>query len=116
MALAILPDGRILAGEMQEGLMVSADVGETWKRTLDAGLMGLAVNPRDPRRILATGPGILLSRDGGKTWVEAFRLGAGAGPVGWAPSDPQTAYVVGFDQALYETTDGGETWNAVRKG
>jgi photosystem II stability/assembly factor-like uncharacterized protein len=113
MALAILQDGRILAGEMEQGLMVSADAGKTWKRTLDAGLMGLAINPKDPRRILATGPGILLSRDGGKTWVESFPLGAGAGPVAWAPSDPQTAYVVGFDQALYKTTDGGETWKAV---
>jgi hypothetical protein len=113
MALAILPDGRILAGEMEQGLMVSADAGKTWKRTLDAGLMGLAVNPKDPRRILATGPGILLSRDGGKTWVQPFPLGAGAGPVAWAPSDPQTAYVVGLDQALYKTTDGGETWKAV---
>lgn len=113
MALAVTPDGRILAGEMQQGLMVSADAGKTWKRTLDAGLMGVAVNPKDPRRILATGPGILLSRNGGKTWVESFPLGAGAGPVAWAPSDPQTAYVVGFDQALYKTTDGGETWKAV---
>jgi photosystem II stability/assembly factor-like uncharacterized protein len=113
MALAVTPDGRILAGEMQRGLMVSADAGKTWKRTLDAGLMGLAVNPKDPRRVLATGPGILLSRTGGKTWSEAFPLGAGAGPVAWAPSEPQTAYVVGFDQALYKTTDGGQTWKAV---
>jgi photosystem II stability/assembly factor-like uncharacterized protein len=112
MALAVTPDGRILAGEMQGGLMVSADAGKTWKRTLDAGLMGLAVNPKDPRRILATGPGILLSRNGGRTWTEAFPVGAGAGPVAWAPSEPQTAYVVGFDQALYKTTDGGETWQA----
>lgn len=113
MALAVTPDGRILAGEMEQGLLVSADAGKTWKRTLDAGLMGLAVNPKDPRRILATALGILLSRDGGKTWVQPFPLGAGAGPVAWAPSDPQTAYVVGFDQTLYKTTDGGENWNAV---
>jgi photosystem II stability/assembly factor-like uncharacterized protein len=113
MALAVTPDGRILAGEMQQGLMVSANDGKTWKRTLEAGLMGLAVNPKDPRRILATGPGILVSRNGGKTWVEAFPLGAGAGPVAWASSDPLTAYVVGLDQVLYKTTDGGETWKAV---
>jgi photosystem II stability/assembly factor-like uncharacterized protein len=113
MALAVTPNGRILAGEMEAGLMVSADGGKTWKRTLEEGLMGLAVNPKDPRRILATGPGILLSRDGGTTWVESFGLGAGAGPVAWAPSDPKTAYVVGLDQVLYKTTNGGETWKAV---
>jgi photosystem II stability/assembly factor-like uncharacterized protein len=116
MALAVTPDGRILAGEMERGLMVSADAGETWKRTLDAGLMGLALNPKNPRRILATGPGIFLSRDGGKRWIQPFPLGAGAGPVAWAPSEPQTAYVVGMDQALYKTTDGGETWKAVTEG
>jgi photosystem II stability/assembly factor-like uncharacterized protein len=116
MALAVTPDGRILAGEMEQGLMVSTDAGRTWKRTLDAGLMGLAVNPKTPRRILATGPGILLSRDGGKNWVEPFPLGAGAGPVAWAPSQPKTAYVVGFNQVLYKTTDGGETWKEVTEG
>jgi photosystem II stability/assembly factor-like uncharacterized protein len=113
MALGVTPDGRVIAGDMQQGVMVSADGGKRWKRMHEAALMGLAINPDDPRRILATGPGILLSRDGGKTWDEALALADGAGPVAWAPSAPQTAYVVGFDKTLYKTTDGGETWNAV---
>jgi photosystem II stability/assembly factor-like uncharacterized protein len=113
MALGVTPDGRVIAGDMQQGVMVSADGGKSWKRMHEAGLMGLAINPKDPRRILATGPGILLSRDGGKTWDEALALAEGAGPVAWAPSAPQTAYVVGFDKTLYKTMDGGETWNPV---
>jgi photosystem II stability/assembly factor-like uncharacterized protein len=113
MALAVTPDGRVIAGDMERGIMVSADGGKSWKRMHEAALMGLAINPDDPQRILATGPGILISRDGGKTWDEALALADGAGPVAWAPSAPQTAYVVGFDRILYKTTDGGETWNPV---
>jgi photosystem II stability/assembly factor-like uncharacterized protein len=113
MALAVTPDGRILAGDMQQGLFVSADEGKTWKPILQAGLMGLAVNPTEPERIVATGPGILLSTDGGRNWDQVLPVEAGAGPVAWAPSSPKIAYVVGFDQTLYRTDDGGATWRPV---
>jgi photosystem II stability/assembly factor-like uncharacterized protein len=113
MALGVTPDGRVIAGDMQQGVMVTADGGKNWKRMHEAALMGLAINPKDPRRILATGPGILLSSNGGETWKESLALIDGAGPVAWAPSAPQTAYVVGFDSTLYKTTDAGETWNPV---
>jgi photosystem II stability/assembly factor-like uncharacterized protein len=113
MALAVTPDGRILAGEMKAGLMVSENEGQTWKRTLKAGVMGLAVNPTDPTRVLATGPGVLLSTDGGRTWDQRLDLPAGTGPVAWSESNPQLAYVVGFDRTLYATSDGGVSWNPV---
>jgi photosystem II stability/assembly factor-like uncharacterized protein len=113
MALAVTEDGRVLAGDMQQGLFVSGDNGKSWKVTLPAALMGLAVNPNEPERVVATGPGILLSRDGGRNWNEVLPLSEGAGPVAWAPSDPKTGYVVGFDKTLYKTTDSGETWTPV---
>ncbi|MEX2645697.1 MAG: hypothetical protein WD249_05495 [Gaiellaceae bacterium] len=113
MALAATRGGRLLAGEMQQGLVVSDDDGKTWRLTLEAGLMGLAVNPSDPELILATGPGILRSTDGGRNWDQVLPLEQGAGPVAWAPSEPATAYVVGFDRTLYKTTDRGESWQPV---
>jgi len=113
MALAATPAGEILAGDMQQGLLVSEDEGKTWRQTLAAGLMGLAMNPNDPDRILASGPGILLSTDGGASWRTVQDISAGAGPVAWSPSDPKVAYAVGFDRLLYRTTDGGATWNVV---
>jgi len=113
MALAVTPNGRILAGDMQQGLFVSSDEGKSWNVTLEAGLMGLAVNPEQPNLILASGPGILRSTDGGQKWGQVMPLEQGAGPVAWAPSEPQTAYVVGFDRTLYETTDGGRSWQPV---
>jgi photosystem II stability/assembly factor-like uncharacterized protein len=113
MALAVMPDGRILAGDMQQGLLASADGGRKWKLVLRAGLMGLAVNPDDPETVVATGPGILLSRDGGRNWDQVHALEQGAGPVAWSPSEPKVAYVAGFDKALYKTEDGGATWSAI---
>jgi photosystem II stability/assembly factor-like uncharacterized protein len=113
MALAVTPDGRILAGDMQRGLFASTDGGKTWRPTLQAGLMGLAVNPKEAERIVATGPGILLSTDGGRNWDQVLPLEQGAGAVAWAPSKPRTGYVVGFDKTLYTTDDGGATWRPV---
>src|SRR6266540_1513058 len=97
MALAVTADGRILAGDMQQGLLESRD-GTSWKHTLRAQLMGLAINPIDARRMLATGAGIALSTDGGRSWRPVLDLPAGAGPVAWSASNPKLAYAVGFDR------------------
>ena len=113
MALAALPDGRILAGDMQQGLLESSDGGASWKQRLRAQVMGLAVNPSNPRRLLATGAGIALSTDGGRSWRSVLDLPDGAGPVAWARSNPQLAYAVGFNRTFYRSADGGKTWGAV---
>jgi len=113
MALAVTGDGRILAGDMQQGLLVSGDAGQSWKSVLRAGLMGLAINPEDPNTVVATGPGILLSSDGGRTWREVLAIAEGAGPVAWAPSQTDLAYAVGFDRMLYRTEDSGRSWQPV---
>lgn len=110
--LAVTPDGRILAGDGSRGLVESRDGGTTWKQVLRAPIVGLAVNA-DAMRILATGPGIYLSVDGGSTWKRVREAEDGIGPVAWAPSAAQTAYAVGFDRTLLETTDGGATWMPV---
>ena len=116
MALAVMPDGRILAGDMQRGLLASRDGGRSWKQTLGARLMGLAVNPSDPKRVLATGDGIALSVDGGRSWRPVLNVRAGAGPVAWSSSNPRLAYAVGFDRSFYRSTDSGKTWQPVTKG
>jgi photosystem II stability/assembly factor-like uncharacterized protein len=113
MALAVTPSGDLLAGDMQRGLLTSRD-GKTWRLLLRARVIGLAINPRDPKRILAAGPGIILSTDGGRHWRQALKIDEGAGPVAWSPSRPKIAYVVGFDRMLYRSTDAGETWSAVQ--
>lgn len=113
MALVVLRDGRILAGDMQKGLMVSRDGGKTWAQNLRAGLMGLALNPADPKRLLAAGPGVLLSTNGGASWKRVLDIPDGGGPVAWSRNNPKIAYVVGFDRTLYRSADNGQTWSAV---
>jgi hypothetical protein len=112
MALAVLPDGRILAGDMQQGLLESTDRGASWKQRLRAQLMGLAVNPNDPKRLLATGAGIALER----RWPQlrsVLDLPNGAGPVAWSQSNSKLAYAVGLNRTPVSLTDGGKSWSAV---
>jgi photosystem II stability/assembly factor-like uncharacterized protein len=113
MALAITRDGRILAGDMQQGLLESADGGRRWTARLRAGVMGIAINPRDPQRLLATEKGIFLSRDGGRSWEQMLSFPEGMGPVAWSPRQRNVAYVVGYTRTLYKTSDGGESWQPV---
>lgn len=113
-ALAVTPSGELLAGDLERGLVASRDGGKTWRETLNAKLAGLALNPSNAKVILATGPGILRSKDSGNHWSQVLRIGAGAGPVAWSLSNPKLAYVVGFDDTLYRSTNSGASWAPVR--
>jgi photosystem II stability/assembly factor-like uncharacterized protein len=110
MALAVTPEGRLLAGDMQQGLLASDNDGEDWQVVERVGVMGLAVNPDDAAVVIAAGAGILRSSDGGASWRRVLELPDGAGPVAWSASDPDVGYVVGFDRALYRTQDRGGSW------
>jgi photosystem II stability/assembly factor-like uncharacterized protein len=116
MALAVLRDGRILAGDMTQGLLASRDSGSSWRKLLAVQLMGLAVNPQQSQRVLASGGDIALSTDGGTSWRSVIDLPRGAGPIAWSPSDPKLAYAVGLDRVLYRSTDAGGSWQPVEGG
>ena len=115
MALAVLPDGRLLAGDMQRGLVTTADDGHSWQAGLREGLMGLAVNPADSGTLLATGAAIFRSTDGGASFTRVLETPNGSGPVAFAPSLPTRAYVVGLDRVLYRSDDTGATWQPATK-
>jgi photosystem II stability/assembly factor-like uncharacterized protein len=112
-ALAVTPDGRILAGDQRQGLLASDDGGKSWTSVARAAILGLAINPADPETIAAGGPGVLLSTDGGRNWRQVLAISQGVGPVAWSQSDPDVGYAVGFDRVFYRTRDRGRTWRAV---
>jgi len=117
MALAVLADGRVVAGDAQrQVLAVSGNGGKDWKGVVEANVMGLAANPKNPRLVLASGPGVLRSTDGGRIWKQTLSLDAGAGPIAWSASEPKIAYVVGLDRSLWRSGDSGTTWAAVLPG
>jgi photosystem II stability/assembly factor-like uncharacterized protein len=113
MALAVTPEGRLLAGDMQQGLLLSENEGKEWRVAERAAVMGLAVNPDDPAVVIAAGPGILRSSDAGAGWEQVQAVAEGAGPAAWSASDPDIGYVVGFDRTLYRTDDRGSSWQPV---
>jgi photosystem II stability/assembly factor-like uncharacterized protein len=112
-ALAVTPDGRILAGDQQQGLLASDDEGKSWRPVARVAVLGLAINPADPETIIAGGPGLLLSTDGGRNWRQALEIEQGAGPVAWSQSDSNVGYAAGFDRIFYRTNDRGLTWQSV---
>lgn len=89
-------------------LRASADGGRTWEqRTAPAGLIDLAVDPRDGRRVLAaTQGGVQRSADGGRTWqptsLEVPAL------LAWGRANRPAA--IGGDGVVRTSSDGGVTW------
>ena len=117
MALVVLSDGKLLAGDLQRRVLaVSANEGTDWTNIVEATVLGLALNPAQPRLVLASGLGVLRSADGGRTWAQAVQLDAGSGPIAWSQSDPDVAYVVGLDSSLWRSDDAGKTWSEAVPG
>jgi hypothetical protein len=120
--------GRI--GDADDGALYrSTDGAEHWTRmTLPPGVNGpngLAVDPRDPRRLYLaawgvatpggdTGGGVFLSSDGGATWTNVLPGSQHVYDVTVDPRDPSVLYASGFDQAAYRSADRGATWSRLR--
>ncbi len=125
--------GRVYGYNGSNGeLMVSSDGGETWSgRSPPAPLIDLAVDPKDPQRLIAsTQGGLALSTDDGRTWmplegdvgllawpeVEALFLLDARGDVRRA-ADPEESWepvgAIGGQPAAFTAADGGELYAAL---
>lgn len=95
----------------QGRLMVSSDGGRKWEeRRPPAAIFSLAVDPRDPDRILAsTERGLFASQDAGETWRPRHEEVAGL--LAW-PSRGRLHLVAGSG-AVMTSTDTGATWTTV---
>jgi photosystem II stability/assembly factor-like uncharacterized protein len=114
-AIAVSNDGRFVSGDMDAGSHISSNA-KAWTKTpfTDSNggrmVMEYAVQPGNSKRILMSSDGIMVSNDGGRTWKLAMKSTVMFGPIAFAPSAPDTAYAVGFDDSLWRTDDSGKTW------
>ncbi len=105
------------ARDDEKGVYRSDDFGETWSKMSDEMTTSpqyyneLVVDPTDPDTVYMLNTFTQVSRDGGKTWSwiglehrhvddHALRIDS---------EDPQHMHI-GGDGGIYETYDGGKTW------
>lgn len=94
----------------QPRFLASADGGRTWAdRRAPEPLRSLAVNPADPRQVVAAGKQSLhVSRDAGITWRA---LAAPPGLLAWPR--PDRLYALDADGVTSVSSSAGRTWQAV---
>jgi hypothetical protein len=83
-------------------------------------IAAVAVDPRDPRHLLAGGGGVWESRDGGESWAcrTDDQPAAAIGALAFAPGDPAVVYagtgrgeaLAALGVGLLRSADGGTTW------
>jgi hypothetical protein len=93
---------------IQARLMVSNDGGRQWaQRTPPAAMFDLAIDPRDPDRIVAsTERGVFASANAGKAW-RPLRVDT-AGLLAWPA--PDRLYLVDGQGQVQHSGDGGRQW------
>jgi photosystem II stability/assembly factor-like uncharacterized protein len=109
-----LPDGTLLLGATDAGILRSEDGGKSWlpSRTgIDSGVvLTLRATPTGERIYAGTTQGLFVSADGGETWTQTALDDTFALVVGVNPGDPLNVMVVNGEGDLYRSRDGGMTW------
>jgi hypothetical protein len=95
-------------------IFLSAGAGE--RPYVGGDFHSLAVDPKNPDRLVAGGHGGgALSTDGGKTWRQLGAIPGGMATwVSQDPNNPDTFYAAGG--AVFKSTDGGESWRPSGEG
>jgi photosystem II stability/assembly factor-like uncharacterized protein len=104
------------------GILKSTDGGLTWNpvglnRDLSAlwRISKLIMHPSDPETILAaTRTGVFKTIDGGDTWRHT--LTGNIMDLDTADAKPAVWYASAYGDAVYKSTDTGETWKKISKG
>src|SRR5262245_47479907 len=115
--------GSILVGTIGQGVMMSADDGETWTRASvrqgmhsDCIVKALAADPWRPGHVYAgTDQGLYASDDGGGSWcrLDTPMNGAMVWSIAVDPADPDVAFAgtgTPSPPAIYRSTDAGKAW------
>lgn len=135
--------GHCWGPQKERGVFRTKDGGKAWEQVLlvdkDTGVSDMDMDPKNPNNIIVgmwplllqvhkrtsggPGGGIYRSQDGGDTW-ERLLKGLPKPPTGriavrYAPSNPSRVYALietaqfEFIGVLWDSKDGGDTWNLV---
>lgn len=123
LSLAMGPEGLVLAGLHQSGILRSTDNGQTWQEAntdlAARPLLGLSFSPQFEvdQTIFACGlqDGVLRSTDGGVNWEnsnEGLPAPAAAAAIAVSPlyGSNKTVYVAA-PRSVYRSADAGASWN-----
>lgn len=111
----------LIADAKEGGLYRSDDGGENWTRvSKDARIWGrgwyfneVSVDPMDPETVYVPNTSLYRSRDGGKTFT-AIKGAPGGDDYHqlWIDPDYPQRMILGCDQGVIVTRNGGETWSS----
>lgn len=123
LALAVQDTGEVFAATGHDGVFRSPGYGDVWRAVAGEALgaigaqnvYSLAVDPRDPSRVLAAtnDGGLLGTGDGGATWRTMGRgfSSRSSRQITFDPATASTIYVGSFNGGgLNVSRDGGATW------
>ena len=112
----------------ERGLWRSDDGGVTVTRVADGPITAITIDPRRPDRIVAGGATLLVSSDGGKTFVEADAGGLqmSVSDLAVSPEDPDHLFAATMShyeaglikngRGVLESRDGGQVWENASGG
>jgi photosystem II stability/assembly factor-like uncharacterized protein len=99
----------LFAATMDAGVVRARDGGKTWERVPELASAG-HVSAAGDVIYAAGGSSVVVSRDGGSSWLRRSFPRGGAVLVAVAPSDTRRAYVVTDRLEVWRSSNGGESW------
>lgn len=115
-------DERLFMASYTDGLYKSEDSGQTWERILSKiGVYDIAISPIDSNVIYAAGffadhGKLLVTRDGGKSWIEVYNEASLQNAVRAVALNPgnSSEVVIGMSSGnIIKSVDGGTNWRVL---
>ena len=104
---------RVIAPDMNNGLVITADGGKSWKRFGGpSGVMSVDWNPKNRKEIVALSMGAgAVTKNSGKTWT-TFRVPVGSSALAMSSDGLRlfVAVLAGDKAEVFSSADMGKSW------